>query len=187
MSDPARRIVDLVVAAPATLGPGWLVCVDGPSGSGKTTLAGAVESVARARGIGPVTMVHTDELLHGWRGLPGLGASVAALLAPLAEGRPGTWRRWDWHASEFAESHLVDPGGLLVLEGTGSWHPSYAPLVGVLAWVEVERSLRIARGIERDGEIMRAHGEQWQADEDALHERLGTREHAAVVVDGTAG
>lgn len=181
MSRAAQQVLDLVLAAPATLGAGRLVCIDGPSGSGKTTLAGALASLAPQ-----CVVVHTDELLHGWGGLEGLAATVEALLAPLAEGRPGHWRRWDWHADELAEEHEVEPGGLLVLEGTGSWHPSYAELVGALAWVEVPRSLRIERGIARDGEIMRAHWERWQRDEDALHAQLGTRSRADVVVDGTA-
>lgn len=180
-SDPrevARNVADRVLAAPPTLGPGRLVCIDGPAGSGKTTLSsGFADVVPGAR------VVHCDELLEGWHGLPGLAATVAALLAPLASGRAGQWRRWDWLADEWAETHEVVPGGLLVLEGVGSWSPAIADLVGVLVWVEAGSELRLDRGLARDGEPMRAHWEQWRRDEDALHARLDTRAQADLVVD----
>lgn len=173
----AVEVVGRVLAAPPTLGPGRLVCIDGPAGSGKTTLAAAVVDVAP-----DARVVHCDELLHGWRGLPGLAGSVATLLEPLSRGEQGRWTRWDWAAGDWAESHPVGPGGLLVLEGVGCWSPAIAPLVGVLAWVEADSSLRLRRGIARDGEQMRPHWEQWRLDEDALLARLGTRDHADVVV-----
>ena len=173
----AADVAERVLAAPPTLGPGRLVCVDGPAGSGKTTLAEAL-----AEAVTGTQVVHCDELLHGWRGLPGLAATVHRLLSPLAVGEPGAWVRWDWYADDWAETHAVDPGGLLVLEGVGSWSPAIADLVGVLVWVDAQSALRLERGLARDGEAMRAHWEQWRLDEDALFERLGTRRHADVVV-----
>ena len=183
-SDPgrvAREVADRVLAAPPTLGPGRLVCVDGPAGSGKTTLAGHLADL-----VPGARVVHCDELLQGWRGLPGLSASVEALLRPLASGDVGRWRRWDWLADGWAETHDVEPGGLLVLEGVGSWSPAVADLVGVLVWVEVASQVRLARGLARDGEAMREHWETWRLDEDDLFARHDTRAHADVVVDTAA-
>ena len=153
------------------------MCVDGPAGSGKTTLAEAI-----VRAVPGAQLVHCDDLLQGWQGLPGLAATVSALLAPLSRGEPGAWRRWDWHADGWAETHHVSPGGLLVIEGVGSWSPAIADVVGVLAWVEADSDLRLRRGIDRDGEAMRAHWEQWRIDETALFAALGTRDHADLVV-----
>lgn len=180
VADPdevAREVAERVLAAPPTLGRGRLVCIDGPAGSGKTTLAEAVARVVR-----DTEVVHCDELLEGWGGLPGLADSVEALLRPLAAGEAGRWRRWDWLADGWAETHAVRPGGLLVLEGVGCWSPAIAGLVGHLVWVETESGLRLARGIARDGEAMRPHWERWRLDEDALFARLGTRAHADLVV-----
>ena len=174
----AERALALAGERPPTLGRTRLICVDGPAGSGKTTLAAAIEALAD-----DVTVVHCDELLQGWRGLPGLAATVEALLRPLAEDRTGTWTRWDWLADGWAESHDVRPGGILVLEGVGSWSPAYAELVGVLVWVEAPRAERLERGLARDGEQMRQHWLTWIDDEDALHARLGTRDHADLVLD----
>lgn len=173
----AREVAERVLAAPPTLGCGRLVCIDGPAGSGKTTLAEAV-----ARVVPAAEVVHCDELLHGWRGLPGLAATIEELLRPLAAGRTGRWRRWDWHADDWAEEHAVEPGGFLVLEGVGCWSPAVADLAGLLVWVEAASELRLARGIARDGEAMRPQWERWRLDEDALFERHGTRAHADLVV-----
>lgn len=173
----AREVVERVLAAPPTLGRGRLVCVDGPAGSGKTTLAAAIASV-----VPDTQVVHCDDLLRGWTGLPGLADSVEALLRPLAADETGHWRRWDWLADGWAETHAVRPGGLLVVEGVGSWSPGIADLVGLLVWVEAGPALRLARGIERDGEAMRPQWERWRIDEDASFARLGTREHADLVV-----
>jgi uridine kinase len=179
-SDPsvvAAAVAERVLAAAPTLGPGRLVCVDGPAGSGKTTLAAAVADV-----VPGTQVVHCDELLQGWRGLPGLATTVRRMLAPLAAGEPGQWVRWDWYVDAWAETHTVEPGGLLVVEGVGSWSPGIADLVGVLVWVEAESSLRLERGLARDGEAMRPQWEQWRLDEDELFQRLGTRRHADLVV-----
>jgi uridine kinase len=179
-SDPievAGRVAERVLAAPPTLGPGRLVCIDGPAGSGKTTLAGAL-----AQAVPGAQVVHCDELLEGWQGLPGLAATVTALLEPLARGETGSWRRWDWPADDWAESHPVAAGGLLVIEGVGSWSPAIANLVGVLVWVEADADLRLSRGMARDGEHMRTHWVQWRVDEDALFASHHTRDHADLVV-----
>ena len=176
-SSVAAEVVQHVLAAPPTLGCGRLVCVDGPAGSGKTTLAAAVADV-----VPEAQVVHCDELLQGWRGLPGLARTVETFLEPLARGEESRWTRWDWAADDWAESHPVEAGGLLVLEGTGCWSPAIAPLVGMLVWVEAESGLRLRRGMARDGEQMRPQWEQWRTDEDVLFARLGTRARADLVV-----
>lgn len=177
MSSPAARVLQHVRSRPPTLGTGRLVCIDGPAGSGKTTLAAAL-----AARDPDVVVVHADELLQGWRGLPGLATSIDAMLRPLAAGLPGRWRRWDWAADGWAETHDVAPGGVLVVEGVGAGGAAYDELIGCLVWVEAPRELRLTRGLARDGEQMRAHWEQWMLDEDDLHARERTRERADVVI-----
>ncbi|GAA1959211.1 AAA family ATPase [Nocardioides panacihumi] len=176
-SDDAREVLALTLARPATLGRGRLVCVDGPTGSGKTTLAAALAELAP-----DAVVVHTDEMLEGWDGLVGLAAAVQALLEPLARDEVGTWRRWDWLAGAWAETHALAPTGLLVLEGVGSWSPYLAPWVTALVWTDAPRDLRMRRGIDRDGDTFAPYWAQWARDEDALFARDRTRDHADVVV-----
>lgn len=176
----AVSVVELAVERPPTLGGGRLVCVDGPAGSGKTTLAAAIaELVPGAR------VVHMDDLYAGWSGLEDVDLQLVGLLRPLGEGRAGTYQRYDWPTERFAESVVVAPGPMLVLEGVGSGAAEFADLVTVLVWVEAPHDVRMARGIERDGDAFAPHWEQWARDEARLFARERTRERADVIVDGT--
>jgi uridine kinase len=174
-------LLELLARRPATLGDGRLLCIDGPAGSGKSTLA---EAVAAGHGTG-ARVLHMDDLFPGWSGLPRIDEQLDDLLTPLGQGRPGSYRRYDWLAGAFAETVTVDPAPLLVLEGVGSGASRFAPLQTVLAWVEAPYDLRLARGLERDGDTFAPHWERWAADEQDLFARERTRERADLVVDGT--
>ncbi len=94
----------------------------------------------------------------------------------------GTYRRWDWVAGAWAETHSVEPAPLLVLEGVGSGSLGTADLVTVLVWVEATYDVRMARGIARDGAAFAPHWHRWaesEADHFAAH---GTRERADLVL-----
>jgi hypothetical protein len=177
----AQEVLDLALAREPTLGRGRLVCVDGPAGSGKTTLAAEIATLTGA----PV--VHMDDLFEGWDGLPRVNDQLGTLLPPLAEGWPGSYRRWDWPGHAWAETVVVPPAPLLVLEGVGSGALEHAALITVLVWVEVPYDLRMARGLERGGVGVAENWRQWAVDEQAVFERERTRERADLVVDGRVG
>ncbi len=178
MSSPvtAADVVTMADRRPATLGEGRLVCVDGPAGSGKTTLAGEVAALSGA----PV--VHLDDLYPGWGGLTLIEEPVSDLLAALADGRPGSYRRYDWHAGAFAEERVVEPAPLLVLEGVGAGNRAWARWITVLVWVEADPEVRRARGLARDGAGVAEHWDQWTRAEDLLHAAEHTRGRADLVV-----
>lgn len=176
MTGRAHTAVDLALSRPPTLGTGRLLCIDGPAGSGKTTLAEQVfEEFPGSR------VVHLDDLYDGWSGLPRLGRQLGSLLGPLSEGRPGSYRRFDWVADAYAETVVVDPVDMLVLEGVGagSAEPS---LVTALVWVEAPEPVRLTRGLERDGSVMEDRWVQWQRDEAEHFLAHRTRERADLVV-----
>ncbi len=129
-------------------------------------------------------MVHLDDLYEGWDGLASVGDQLDTLLPPLAADRPGRYRRWDWPGGRWAETVVVPPAPLLVLEGVGSGSPAHAGLVTVLAWVEVPDDLRTARGLERGGVGVAEHWRQWMLDEQEVFAREQTRERADIVIDG---
>ena len=173
----AEAVVTLAESRSPTLGAGRLVCVDGPSGSGKTTLA---EEIVALRPGSP--LVHMDDLFPGWSGLPLVDAQLDGLLRPLARGQAGSYRRWDWHGDEWAETHVVHPAPLLVIEGVGAGSAGTADLVTVLVWVEAAYDVRMARGIARDGESFAPHWHRWAEDEAAHFTRHATRERADLVL-----
>jgi hypothetical protein len=177
----AQQVLDLALSREPTLARGRLICIDGPAGSGKTTLAGEVAELSGA----PV--LHMDDMFEGWRGLPGITDQLQSLLRPLAIGRSGAYRRWDWPGNAWAETVRVPPAPLLVLEGVGSGSAVVGDLVTVLAWVEVPFELRLERGLERGGIGVGENWRQWAADEQGLFDRERTRERADVVLDGRVG
>ena len=173
----ASAVLDLLRARPAAYGGGRLLCIDGPSGSGKTTLAAAVAELVPGSRV-----IHMDDLFEGWGGLPTVDAQLDGLLRPIAAGRPGHYRRYDWHSGAYAETVTVDPAPLLVLEGVGSGSLVVADLVTALVWVEAARELRMRRGLERDGEAFAPHWEAWAVAEQEHFARHGTRGRADLVV-----
>ena len=173
------EILLLAQDRPPTLGNGRLICLDGPAGSGKTTWAAGIAQLAPG-----ATVVHMDDLYPGWSGLPEVDAQLDGLLRPLAEDRPGSYRRYDWVAGEFAERVVVDPGPLLLVEGVGCGAARCAELVTVLVWVEAPEQLRMERGIARDGDAFAPYWEQWAVAEAAVFARERTRERADVLIDG---
>ena len=168
-----------------TLGDGRLLCLDGPAGSGKTTLADGIVEAVQQRGEPAPGVVHMDDLFPGWSGLAEVDAQLADLLLPLAQDHPGSYRRYDWRAGEFAELVVVPPAPLLVVEGVGCGSARFADLVTLLVWVEAPYDLRMRRGLERDGDAFAPHWDSWARDEADLFARERTHERADVCVDGT--
>ena len=173
-------LADLVRARPPRLGPVRLVCIDGPAGSGKTTLA---ERLGDALGA---AVLHLDDLYEGWSGLDGVFDRLEEqVLTPFAAGRPGRYQRYDWEAGHFAEWRDVPLPEHLVVEGCGSAPAALAARAVLVVWVEAPAPVRLARGLARDGEQMRAEWLRWQELEDAYFVRERARERAEVKVDGT--
>ncbi|WP_205687495.1 uridine kinase family protein [Cellulomonas endophytica] len=180
----APLVVAGALAGPARLGAARLVAVDGPAGSGKTTLAAAVADGLRAAGA-TVSVVHLDDLYEGWSGLEGSlwPRLEAQVLAPVARGEDGLFVRWDWTAGRFADRVRVPAPDVLVVEGCGSGRRAADAHATLLVWVEAADDLRLARGLERDGQDARGHWERWMRDEAAHFARERTRARAHVHVD----
>jgi uridine kinase len=178
--DRAALAVRVRAAAPR-LGSTRLVCVDGPAGSGKTTLAGGLATELGA----PV--VHMDDLYAGWT-LTGAFARLAAgVLRPLAEGRAGSFHRYDWAAGRFADEPVAVPvPRVLVVEGCGSSPRSLDPWTTLRVWLEAPAPLRLSRGLARDGADQAMYWCRWQEYEARHFAAEGTRDRADVRIDGAS-
>ena len=177
----AEAVVRRTLAAATTLGTRRLISVDGPAGSGKSTFARDVRRAVPEHVS--CRVVHLDDLYPGWDGLRAGVEQVAKwVVGPIAEGRPGRYRRWDWHASApgpWVDVPVVD---LLVLEGVGSGSLLLAHAITTLVWVEADPGVRFERCVSRDGEGSRDHLVAWMAAEAPYLREQGTRERADLVV-----
>lgn len=153
-----------------------VVAIDGPSGSGKSSLAAAL---AGELGWPVISM---DDLFPGWNG-PAAASPllVEQVLEPLSQGRPAGYRRWDWLAGTWDGWVSVAAGPGLIVEGCASSVGRAREFAALRVWVEADRDIRMARGLERDGESYRPHWERWATQEDELFGADGTRSHADVI------
>ena len=179
-SDIAALVENLSSQAPSPSGV-RLLLIDGPAGAGKTTFA---RELAAALDGAPV--LHADDMYEGWDGLDTLtDLLVTQVLAPLAEGRPARFRRWDWHASRRGDVCETPPAPVVVIEGVGVGQREARPYASLSVWVEAPESLRHDRWLEREGVDTEPQWRAWRAAERTHFVREGTRDAVDVVVDGT--
>ncbi|MCW2700652.1 MAG: Uridine kinase [Blastococcus sp.] len=172
-----------LLAAPPALGSTRLICVDGPAGSGKTTFAGRLQDALGNR----TPVVHMDDLYAGWTLTGAVPRLAAGVLRPLAAGRPGAYHPYDWAAGAFsADAVLVPPAPVVIVEGCGCGARALARWTTLLVWVEAPPTLRLARGLARDGAELAAHWRRWQQSEARAFAAENTRARAGLRVDGTA-
>jgi uridine kinase len=154
----------------------YLVGIGGRGGSGKTALA--------RRFVGAQT-VGTDEF---WNGSDfELSRLRREVVEPLLRGEEARYRGFDWDAKRpFEEERVVRPEGVVVVEGVCALHRMFRDAYDLRIWVEAPREVRLARGIERDGEAARRTWEEvWMPSEDRYVERDDPISAAHLIVDGS--
>ena len=177
------ELAERVRAASPRLGATRLVTVDGPAGSGKTTFAARLAAT-----LGPgTTVLHMDDLYAGWTLDGATGRLITGVLEPLAEGRPGSYSRYDWTAERFDDVPTDVPvPEVLIVEGCGSSPRALDGWTTLRIWVEAPQGLRLTRGLARDGDHLAEHWARWQQAEAAEFGREDTRARAELRVDGAA-
>ncbi|MGO1545245.1 MAG: hypothetical protein ACTHXA_13000 [Gulosibacter sp.] len=141
-----------------------IIAIDGRSGSGKSTLAGEV--IDRIGG----QLIHVEDFYPGWGGLESGAVYLASqVLKPLRQGERVATPRWDWHSDVFRDGDVIEPRGLIVVEGCGALSRASRPLLDFAVWLEAAPEFRRARATERDGDDRWWAG--WAAQEDAFYER----------------
>ena len=131
------------------------------------------------------TVICLDDLTPAWTGPDTeAGLLVEQVLAPLATG--GVPRYWffEWVQDRYTEQRDVPRDPALIVEGVGAGSRIVRPYLSYLVWVEAPSALRLARGIERDGDARRPEWERWRTKEDAFFMEQRTRDAADLIVDG---
>jgi uridine kinase len=166
-------------ALPPASGPVRLVAVDGPGGAGKSTFAGRL-----AGSLGGAPVVHTDDFASADSPIDWAPRLLDQVIGPLRGGRPGKYQRYDWVQQALAEWHDVPLAPVVVIEGVGAGRLEFAVALSFVIWIETPADLRVARGLERDGEGMLGFWQQWIADENAHFAADHTLDRVDLIVDG---
>jgi uridine kinase len=158
-----------------------LVAIDGWGGAGKTRLATEI-----ARRLPSASVVHTDDFAGPHQ--PGWDWQRFSrdVLGPLLGDRSAQFQRYDWDSDQLAEWQTVPAGGTLIVEGISSSRLELGSVWDFVVWVECPRDLRLRRGIERDGEVLRWKWETvWMPEEEEYVRIQNPIARADVVVDGS--
>ncbi len=157
-----------------------IIAIDGYGGSGKSTLARELASRLQA-----VTIVRTDDFsrpgVSGWD----WQRMKAQVLDPISRDQPGQYQRYDWPTDRLAEWHEVPVAGVVIVEGVSSMRRELGRYWDLAIWVTCPHSVRLARGIARDGEARRSQWENvWITEEDGYVAAQKPQERADVVISG---
>jgi uridine kinase len=155
-----------------------IVAVDGRGGSGKSTFAARLATLR-----GGVQVAHTDDFATWDNPVNWWPRCIAELLDPLQHGELARYEvsAWDGVPRPSVE---IAPDGLVILEGVTASREAFRPYLALAVWIETPRELCLERGVERDGEGMRAQWEAWQAAEDGYIAREDPLAYVDAVVAG---
>jgi uridine kinase len=170
----ARPVLDLIAAArPAR--SFTFVGIGGRGGAGKSTLASRIDGAQ---------VVSTDEF---WDGEAfGLSRLRDEVFDRLIAGDAAHYAAWDWAARRPGGIRVIEPRGIVVVEGVCALHRMFRDDYDVRVWVEAPYEARLERGLARDGEEARATWvERWMPMEDRYVERDDPVSCADLVVDGS--
>lgn len=188
-----HRCADLASQfAPASPGDRRLVAVDGPGGSGKSTfarrLARELTHLGQTVAVVPVDDFYRPASEEGPEpeGLFDLARLEREVLDPYLAGEPTSYRAFDWNAGSVSrEVRRVGSPPILIVEGVFAASPLLGGHHSFGAWVEASRSLRLSRGLARDGEAARGTWtELWMPREDRYFDQTRPDLRADLVVDG---
>jgi uridine kinase len=159
-----------------------LVAIDGAGGAGKSTISASI-----ADQISGSYIICLDDFARP--SVPGWDRERfrRQVLNPLLAEQDAFYQRWDWPTDSGAEWHRVPAGSIVIIEGVSSTRTELGNCWDLTIWVDTPRSVRLARGIQRDGEAMQFKWtDVWMPEEDAYIAEQQPAERADLVMNGYA-
>lgn len=173
-----------------SLRPPRLVLVDGAGGSGKSVFAARLKAAAEKYAKAVVVSVDDFYRPAGERtaentGLFDLGRLRAEVIEPYVSGKRVTYRPYDWEIGDVSPTERsVDHADVLIVEGVFALSTTLAWAGALGVWIDAPTELRLARGLERDGEAARdAWVNDWMPREDAYRRKERPETRADLKVD----
>ena len=115
--------------------------------------------------------------------LPRLASQV---LIPHTEGGDLHYQRYDWEAGTLGDWATRASGAPLIVEGIYSTHQILRDFYDLRIWVTAPQSIRLARGIKRDGEEARSKWvDVWMPAEDRYIADQSPQDYAHLALDGS--
>jgi hypothetical protein len=109
---------------------------------------------------------------------------VGEVLAPFREGRPSTFRRFDWNARALGDPEPIPVAEVMVVDLIGLFHPESMGHLDLTIWCDVDLGTAQARGMQRDAALGRDHSrlwnEVWVPNERDFNVRFLPRERAEI-------
>ena len=184
------RITDIARVADG-LGAAPRIGIDGPGASGKSTLAaGLVEVLPEA------VLVEGDDFYRpesdagrsgsAAGGLFDLPRLVSQVLLPHSQGEEIRYQRFNWDTGVLG-GWISRPGGRpLIVDGVYSTHETLRDFYDLRIWVNAPRAVRLARGLQRDGEEARSMwADVWMPAEGRYIADQAPQDYAHLVFDGS--
>jgi uridine kinase len=161
-------------------GPVRLVGIDGCGGAGKSTFAGRL-----SRALDNCSIVHTDDFTSHEVPTEWWPRMLRDVVEPLLHGESASYTPYDWESRRpHGQRITIQPTDVVIIEGVGATRAAWRDRLVMRIWIDAPRDLRLARGIERDGEELREFWHQWMAAEDVYVADEQPWAHADLIVDG---
>jgi len=175
--------------------PTLMVGIDGAGGSGKSTFAQKL-----SEHLPVVSVIHMDDFYrpsHERVHIPHAERPIGynfdwerlqqQVLQPLSHGQRSRYQIYDWDTDQVTDWQEVAVDQIIIVEGVAATREEIRSLYNFRIWVECPASVRLARGVERDGEDMRMVWEQqWMPAEEWYRQTHHPEQYADIIVDGAS-
>ena len=157
-----------------------LIGIDGCGGAGKTTFASRLTAA-----LDNAPVVHTDDFASHDVPTEWGPRMLRDVVEPLLRNEPASYTPYDWDNRRPADHAItVEPADVVIIEGVGATRAAWRDRLAMRIWIDCPRELRLARGIERDGEELRDFWLQWMKAEDQYVAAERPWAYANITVDG---